>query len=175
METFVAPRPLVDNPDFASKRRANLSSLDLSVIDKPIVDVVEGFSRLPYCFTLQSCYGHFVYGKKGKHNLDPLPDRDDISEVEYRIAYFALCIEDSDEGRALYRDLINVPQIDPDYVQFGSAGWFWQRQVNTYALQVEPDRYKTKDNAMVDYQEALHIEEVRDRFFDEIRLILKLR
>jgi len=75
--------------------------------------------------------------------------------------------------RALYNQLRALQSIDPNYIQFGSAGWFWHRQANTYALQVEPARYKAKDSALVDYQEALYISKVRDKFFTEIRDILK--
>jgi len=175
LETFVELKPFVNNPDYQRQRRAYLSTFSIDVIDKPIVDIISGFAKLPYCFTLQSCYGHFVYAEKGKHNLDPLTDTNSIGEVEYRIAYIALCIENSDFGRALYDNLSAVPSNDPDYVQFGCAGWFWKGHVNTYALQVEPARYSTKDSAMVDYQEALHIEKVRANFFDEIRQVLNPR
>ena len=175
METFVEPKPFVNNPDYQRQRQAYLSTFSIDVIDKPIVDIISGFAKLPYCFTLQSCYGHFVYAEKGKHNIDRLPITNGIGEVEYRIAYIALCIENSDLGRALHQELSDIPEIDPDYIQFGSAGWFWKGHVNTYALQVEPVRHKTKDSAIVDYREALHIEKVRGKYFDEIRDILEGR
>jgi len=31
------------------------------MIDGPIIGLINGFNKLPYCFTLQSCYEHFVY------------------------------------------------------------------------------------------------------------------
>lgn len=31
-----------------------------------------------------------------------------------------------------------ITAIEPDYLQFGSADWFWERWLNSYALQVEP-------------------------------------
>ena len=175
METFVEAKPFVKNPDYERQRQSYLTTLDLSIIDKPIVDIVAAFSELPYCYTLQSCYGHFVYAEKGKHNIDPLPITSNIVEVEYRIAYIALCIENSDAGKPLYDQLNAVTVIDPEYIQFGSAGWFWRSKVNSYALQVEPMRYKMRDSAKVEHQEALHIEKVRGMFFDEIRKILKER
>jgi hypothetical protein len=101
-----------------------------------------------------------------------LPVSTTIGQVEYRIAYFAFCIEYSDAGIALLQDLKTIRATDPDIVQFGSAHWFWQRQVNSYALQLEPDRYKHLDKAMLDYQEALHIERVRDAFFHQLQTVL---
>jgi hypothetical protein len=83
METFTESKPFVKNPDFHSQRQAYLSTFDINVIDKPIVDIISGFAKPPYCFTLQSCYGHFVYAEKGKHNIDPLPVDDGIGGVEY--------------------------------------------------------------------------------------------
>jgi len=63
METFVEPKPFVENPDYNNQRQSYLTTLNLSIIDTPIVDIVQAFSEMPYCFTLQSCYGHFVYDK----------------------------------------------------------------------------------------------------------------
>ena len=64
-------------------------------------------------------------------------------------------------------------EIDKDYIQFGSAGWFWDRQVNTYVLQVEPDRYRFKDRVFLDYREALHVEKIRDLFFQKLDGIIQ--
>ena len=76
-----------------------MSGLTDGMIDEPIVEIVKGFNRLPYCFTLQSCYGHFVHSEHDNpHNLDPLPGTDTISDIEYRIAYIAFCIENNNEG-----------------------------------------------------------------------------
>jgi hypothetical protein len=58
--------------------------------------------------------------------------------------------------------------MTPGYIQFGSAGWFWEQAVNTYQIQVVPDREKDKDHLQVTYDEAVRLEEVRDL------LILKL-
>jgi len=61
--------------------------------------------------------------------------------------------------------LKEIPAIDPENIQFCCAEWFWKRQVNSYALQLEPDRFKLKDTAIVDLKEAMHIEKIRDEFF----------
>ena len=135
-----------------------LRDLTDAMIDKPIIDLINGFNKLPYCFTLQSCYGHFVYnGQKDNHNLDPLPAKDTIAKVEYRIAYIAICIENSFLGKSLFDSLKEITAIGLENVQFCCAEWFWKKQVNSYALQVEPDRFKHKDTAILDYKEALHI------------------
>ena len=174
METYVESKEFVDNPSYDRQRKKYLRSLDMSIIDAPILEIVRGFTRLPYCFTLQSCCGHFVYGDRtAPHNLERLPDSDSDESVEYRLAYLALCIQDTPSGRMLYEDLKAVPAIEPEYVQFGCAEWFWQRQVNSYVLQVEPTRHMTKDACSVGYQEALYLQDVRDRFFAAIEQLLQ--
>ena len=174
METFTELRGLVDNPHYHEQRRRCLAKLDINTIDVPIAEIVSGFVNLPYCFSLQSCYGHFVLSsQQSPHNIEPLPMSDSITTVEYRIAYIALCIEDSNLGRALFHGLGQIPLIDPEYIQFGCAEWFWERQVNSYALQVEHRRHMTKDRVCVDYQEALHIEKVRNQFFVQLEKLLQ--
>lgn len=173
MKTFTAARVLVKNPVFQEQRRASLSSLDLGSIDAPIADIITRFAEIRYCFTVQSCYGHFVYpGQQDSHSLEPLPLMSGDKELTYRIAYIALVIEDCEAGRKLLSELMHVPGLDPYFIQFGCADWFWKRQVNSYALQVEPDRFKNLDTATVAYEEALHIERTRNAFFGEIRHIL---
>jgi len=93
--------------------------------------------------------------------------------VEYRIAYIAFCIENSPLGRGLFESLKEITVIDPENVQFCCAKWFWKIQVNSYALQVEPDRFKRKDTATVDFKEALHIEKVRNEFFVRLGELLE--
>jgi len=75
-------------------------------------------------------------------------------------------------GIKLFDDLKKVTAIDKNYIQFGCAEWFWKRPVNSFALQVEPKRFMKRDKAVVDYFEALHIENARDRFFDKIKKII---
>ena len=176
METFTELKDFVENPHFHEQRQRSVNSLDIATIDPPIVEIIDGFSKLPYCFTLQSCYGHFLYsGQKDEKSVDPLPDSENIAEVEYRIAYIALCIEDSESGRQLFSEFRQVPAVDPEYIQFCCADWFWKDRVNSYALQVEPERYKAKDKCSVSFQEALHIEKVRNQFFAEIKRIVQKR
>ena len=172
METFTEFKSLVKNPLFTQQREKALNQLDINTIDAPIKEIIKGFSNLPYCFTLQSCYGHFLYNdQKNPNNVKPLPNLDNISKIEYRIAYIALCIRNNEQGRMLLQKLKKIPTIDPDYVQFGCADWFWGQQVNSYALQVEPERYKRKDKITVNFQEALHIEKVRNEFVRRLEKI----
>ena len=173
METFTELKEFVENPDYQIQRQETLYAFPDEMIDMPITLLVNSFNRLPYCFTLQSCYGHFVYnGQKNPRNFEPLPMRNTIAEVEYRIAYIALCIEKSLLGTELFENLKKIPTIDPKNVQFCCAEWFWKRYSNSYALQVEPDRFKRKDTAILDYYEALHIEKTRNEFFARLyRLI----
>ena len=85
----------------------------------------------------------------------------------------AFCIENSASGKTLFEALRGIAWIDPDNVQFYSAEWFWQRQVNSYALQVEPDGFKHKDRVLLDYKDALYIEKIRNKFFVELKALLR--
>jgi hypothetical protein len=174
LETFTEPKALVENPHYQDQRRKCLAGLIDGVIDEPIIELVYAFNKLPYCFTIQSCYGHFVYnGRNDPLNLEPLPSTDTIDRVEYRIAYIAFCIENGDFGRVFFDALKEITVIDPQNIQFCCAEWFWKRQVNSYALQVEPDRFKFEDKAMLDYKEALKIEKVRNEFFFQLKELLR--
>ena len=176
METFTELKPPVSNSFYQEQRAESLCLLDISTIDTPIIAVIRGFSKLPYCFTLQSCYGHFLHhNRKDPKNVEPLINLDESLSVEYRIAYMALCIQNSESGVGLLQDLKGLTRIDPEYVQFGCAEWFWERQVNSYALQVEPERYKTEDKIIVSSQEALHIGKVRNQLYDELRRMTQER
>jgi hypothetical protein len=176
VETFTEARAFVENSHFNEDRRASLHKLDLSTVDLPIIEIVKGFAGLSYCFTLQSCFGHFLYtGQKDRHNIEPLPADENIEDVEYRIAYLALCIEDSLAGRGLFEELEAIASGNPEYIQFGSADWFWERHLNSYAIQVEPRKHMAKDRCYIDYQDALRVERVRNRFFDEITTLLQKR
>jgi len=174
METFAQPRQFVDHPRYERERDHALSGLALEDIDAPIREIVAGLAGMSYCFTLQSCYGHFVHGAQQEpQNLEPLPGRD-VGSVTYRIAYIALCLENSAAGERLYTALAQIPAIDPEYVQFGSPDWFWQRHPNSYALQVEPARFATKDVGIIEHQEALHVQEVRGRFFARLAELVQV-
>ena len=174
METFTELKELAEDPHYQVQKQKALSDLTDDMIDIPIIDLINGYNKLPYCFTLQSCYGHFVYnGQKDIHNLEPLPIKGAIDKLEYRIAYIAFCIENSHLGRELFESIKEIAAIDPENVQFCCAEWFWKRQVNSYALQVEPDRFKRKDMAIVDFKEALHIEKIRNEFFIRLYELLE--
>lgn len=138
--------------------------------------MLRGYAALPHCFTIQSCYGHFVYGQqKDTKNVEPLPENPDESEmVGYRIAYMAFCLQNNDLGKRLFQDLREITEIDRDYIQLGSAEWWKRQHVNLYALQVEPDRYKTIDIPPdVSMKEALHMENLRNQMFEELKRILR--
>jgi hypothetical protein len=178
METFIEATPFTDDHSFGRRRENALKELtpllESNGIDKPLLTLIRKCADIPYCFTLQCCYGHFVHEpRKNKYTLDHISlFHEVIGSIEYRIAYLALCIENNESGRNLFRDLKSVADIDPQYVQFGSAEWFWDRCVNSYVLQVEPAKDKNRDTAWVNYEEALHIERIRNQFFDKIEKIV---
>lgn len=173
METFKLPNALVTNPDYRKERQRILSELQDGMIDSPIIGVINGLNRLPYCFTLQSCYGHFLYdGQTDLHCIDPLPIGDTIPKVTYRIAYIAVCVENSEEGKGLLGYFEKLTDLDSENIQFGSPQWFWDSHLNSYALQVEPERFKMKDSVSLDYREALNIERIRNMVFTELQNFL---
>jgi hypothetical protein len=170
METYTEPKELVENPIYHEQRRAVLSGLSDDMIDAPIVGIVNELNRLPFCYTMQSCYGHFMYeGQTDPANIEPLPATGIIGPVHYRIAYICFCIENSSAGRGFLKILQGLTDIDSDNVQLCCAEWFWERHINTYALQVEPDRFKRQDTAELYYEEALRIEKIRNEFFGRLR------
>jgi len=59
-----------------------------------------------------------------------------VHTVNYRIAFIAFVLETSKNGFALCRYLKTSASWNPWYIQFGSAGWFWDQSVNTYQIQV---------------------------------------
>jgi len=71
--------------------------------------------------------------------------------------------------------IYELTAIGPDNTQFCCAEWFWERQVNSYALQVEPDRFKAQDTAIVGYEEALTLEKRRNEFFIQLKELLDNR
>jgi hypothetical protein len=106
-------------------------------------------------------------------NLVPLSRyRGKIETVTYRLAYLAICLQNNIRGREMYSDLEELAAENPDYIQFGSAGWFWERMVNTYCIQLEPDRFKTDDSWVIGVEEALDIEALRKDFFKRLADIL---
>ena len=174
METYVATKGLVSNPHFHKQRRKALSGLRQAKIDEPILNLITRFVDLPYCFTLQSCFGHFLLDEQSDpNNIESLPRLNQEQDVQYRIAYLAICVQENQPGRLLLDDLRAICRIDPQNIQYGCAEWFWERQVNSYIVQVEPERYKTEDRCVIDYPEALHLEGVRNRFFEKLDMLLE--
>jgi hypothetical protein len=173
LETYVAAKGLVSNPHFHNQRQNALIGLRQATIDEPIVDLITKFANLPYSFTLQSCFGHFLLDDQSDpHNIDPLPRLDQEINVQYRIAYIAVCVQDDPAGKMLLDDLRGLCLLDPQNIQYGCAEWFWERQVNSYVVQVEPERHKTKDRCAISYPEALYLEGVRNRFFEKLNMLL---
>ena len=124
----------------------------------------------------QCCFGHFVYGDQlDIRNLEPLKQIDGPLDVEYRIGYIALCADNSKDGIELLAKLEDIVNLDKDYIQFGCATWFWERQINSYVLQVQPERFKDKDKMIIDIKEAHYIEKLKIRFFERLRKIIKSR
>jgi hypothetical protein len=179
METFAGPRPFVDNPGYEGNRCVALETLRSLIatgkIDPPLVDLMTLFSRVSHCYTIQSCFGHFVHERESdEHTTARLaPYHGMISTVFYRIAYIAFVLEKSENGLVLCRDLRTLALRNFGYIQFGSAGWFWEQSVNTYQIQVAPKREKEKDSFWVTYDEALRLENVRDLLIREMAAIAR--
>ena len=172
MKTFTELKEFVVNPDYLVQRQEALSTLTEADVDEPIRDIITSLNNYSYCFTLQSCYGHFVHsGNTDTFNIEPLSTRVDDERVEYRIAYVAICIENSTVGKELFGVLYDIPKIDPHNIQFCCAEWFWSTHVNSFILQVEPSRFKHEDKVTIDIKEAQNIELVRNKFFDHLRKV----
>jgi hypothetical protein len=175
METYTKARELASHPGYDDDRREALEGLRLEIskgsIDRPILDILERFVQVPYCYTLQSCFGHFMreWCAEDSNTMRVAAIEGAGARLHYRIAYIALCIQNSAQGRTLHDDLRTVPRIDPDFIQFGSADWFWNNCANSYILQVSPLKNACQDHFDVSVEEALHIEDTRDRFFERVR------
>jgi len=94
-----------------------------------------------------------------------------VQAVHYRIAYIAFVLEKSMNGFVLCRDLRTLASRNPGYIQFGSAGWFWEQFVNTCQIQVALEREKLKDSFWVTYEEAILLEKFRDILIHELGTI----
>lgn len=166
------------SPNYVVDRGKALRELKMELlngsIDGPTVDIVEQFARLPHCYTLQSCYGHFMRESRVEDRNTYRVDELVVAggPLHYRIAYVALCVQNSARGRALLEEMRAVQDTDPDYIQFGSADWFWERCVNSYVLQVSPLKNACQDHFDVSLGEARRIEVARDKFFDELWEVL---
>lgn len=169
---------MIDLPDFPAKKVVALRDLDREIqagsVDAPLIGIINNCNKLPDVFTVQCCYGHFIPpGCADEHNLVTLSELPGVISVRYRLAYVTVCIRNSESGRAFYRDFSKMPAIDPLNIQFGSADWFWERSVNTYAVQVEPIRFMELDQVEIGMAEALLIESARDKLFNEITRVIR--
>jgi hypothetical protein len=173
MNTFTALKPFTINTGFSRQREVSHYNFSKVQIDPPVNNLLYMIKKLPYCYSIQSCCGHFVYGNKDLINTDKLPELPPDERIEYRIAYLAFCIEDSREGKIFFNELKKIPELDEDYIQFGCAEWFWNMQPNSYILQVEPERFSDMDKILVSYPEAVHIELVRNKFIEYLEELLQ--
>ncbi len=171
MQTYCPEKPMVANAEFGVHKAAALDSLRKARIDEPIQELVHDLANLDFCFTLQSCWGHFVSSS--------LPDPQAIrtlradsleNRYHYKIAYLALCLDNRPRGREFLVRLREIPAaVDPKYVQFGCADWFWKQQVNSYVLQVQPLDNAHVDSMDVNGELALELQGARDVFFRRVR------
>ncbi len=179
METYTTVKPLVLNPGYTAGRKSALEQLQVAIqdghIDPPLTDLLTTIATLPFCYTLQSCYGHFVHEKqKNDQNLEPLaPYAATIPEVTWRIAYMAFCIENSRGGRAFCSALRELSTIDPRNIQFGCADWFWDQAVNSYVIQVSPERFMYQDRMVIPMNEALLVEHVRNVLYRQFHELIR--
>jgi len=177
METFAGPKPFVDNHEYEKNRSITLETLRSLIstgkIDPPVVELLKLFSQVPHCYTIQGCSGHFVHERQpDAYTTERLaPYRGIVHTVHYRLAYIAFVLEKSKNGSVLCRDLRTLASRNSGYIQFGSAGWFWEQSVNSYQIQVAPEREKHKDCFWVTYKEALLLEKVRDFLIRELEVI----
>ena len=125
METYTQPKELKENPRYQDQRQQCLASLSDEMIDAPIIDLINNFNILPYCFTVQCCYGHFLYDhQQDQYNYEPLPSSDKIDRVKYKIAYICLCIDNNDSGRGLLKVLNEIRLSIRDIFNFVAPSGF---------------------------------------------------
>jgi hypothetical protein len=179
MDTFTEAKPFQPHADYAADRKRTLRELEREItrgsIDLPLLPMIRECMQIPHCFTVQCCCGHFV------HDLEPDPENlsrpsqyaGTAESLRYRVAYLAVCIREDKRGRELFADLQALATQEPGYIQFGSADWFWNRMVNTYCIQLEPERMKELDSGMVSLSEARTLEEIRTVFFDSLAGIIR--
>lgn len=149
----------------------------MSIIDPQIMDIIEGIMAVPHCFTLQSCYGHIIeQGTDGSRvkRIDPEPALPDNGL--YQIAYLALVLENSESGRSLYQSLIDISLLDNNFIQFGSAEWFWKNEgfCNSYVIQVAPSGCRHLDRFNMSGEEAQKWLNSRALFFNELKKLFEL-
>ena len=178
METFTRAKPFILHPGYFSDRAKALRELDKEIlngsIDPPLLNLIRECNPITHFFTVQCCYSHFLSDMESdlENLIPPSQYLEQIETVRYRLAYLAICIQDTIPGREMYSDLEEMSADNPDYIQFGSAEWFWDRMVNTYCIQLEPVRFKSKDSEMIGIEEAMHIEKIRNDFFNHLAEII---
>ncbi len=172
METFVESRDFVPDRHFEVDREKALRQLSLSEIDRPIIDLIQAFTNMTWCFTLQCCWGHFVHeGQPDSHGCEPLANYGEDSRIRFQLAYVAVRLKNSSQGRALHDHLRGIVSLDPSNIQFGCAEWFWKQQVNSYVVQMEPDRFKNHDRATIGVKEAMYLQTLRSQMFERLRAV----
>ena len=93
MESFVKAKEFVNNPHYYEQRTKYLNELDIKTIDEPIVGIIFDLAKIPYCFTLQSCYGHFLYeNQKDERNIAPLPITNSVKNFSLSFLYELISI-----------------------------------------------------------------------------------
>ena len=137
-------------------------------IEEPIIEVIDSLNKLPFCFTIQSCFGHFLFENKPASTTYYLPEKTTRTRnCKYRISYVAIRVDGSQEARGLLSLLRDIPStINKEYIQFGCAEWFWEQHINSFVIQVQPRDRSNVDSLLVTTEEAQLIQAVRDRFWE---------
>ena len=154
---------MVEDTGFTETRAKILKRLRMSDIDPPIRDIVLAFRSLPYCVTVQSCHGHLLKPGTGS------------GQGMYQIAYLALVIERTAQGRQLLKGPADIARLDTAFIQLGSAEWFWNDRGlrNSYVIQAEPLRFRHLDRFYMGPPEAVKWGAARTLLFQEVRRLLK--
>ena len=119
MQTFTAEKPLVENPDFEQQRAEAHHQLRELIqaegIDPPLVPLLSRFMAVPYCFTIQSCYGHFIHEQEQdiKNTARLGPYAGSVTHVEYRLAYMAFVVENDGADKAFSAIFAGCPPSIP--------------------------------------------------------------
>ena len=169
METFANAGKLTRDPCYLLNKERQVSKIKTDEIDVPLRRFIREFNRIPHAYTLQCCWGHFLRGyPKNPVIQDELPERTGHEKVVYQIAYLAFCVQNCAPGKRLLEKMEQTVALDPNFVQFGSARWFRQQQVNSYVLQVVPERFKFCDRCSLEYKEARKIQKLKKAFFNDM-------
>jgi len=167
MDTYCQARRLAVDPGYGARRRKALAALDHKTLDPPMAPLVAAFNRLPYCYTLQCCHGHVVVPGQGPpEHWQRLPVGAPPARALYQLAYVAMVVRNDPAGLNLLRGLALVAARALDFMQMGSAEWFWEDQgeVNSYILQVSPRRCQDQDRFEMPRSEAREWLAAREKF-----------